>query len=272
LLFLGAGSVIHALGGEQDLRKMGGLRKHAPITFVTLACASLAISGFPFTSGFFSKDEILVAAYHHAPWMYWVGVITAGMTAFYVFRALFLAFFGEPRGHHHPHESPFVMTGPLMVLAVGSLFGGFLSVPKWLAPMLPMPEGGEEPVLMYISVAFGLAGIAIAYLFYVVKPSLPESLADSLGGLYKLVYNKYFVDEIYDATIVHPIEEGSAAVLWRGMDAGLIDGTVNGIARRSRGVGNVLRLLQGGNIRGYAAWVLFGSLLVIIYIGLGGGR
>ena len=272
LLFLGAGSVIHALSGEQDLRKMGGLRKHAPITFWTLLCASVAISGVPFTSGFFSKDEILIAAYNHAPWMYWVGVITAGMTAFYVFRAWFLAFFGEPRHHHHPHESPFVMTGPLMALAVGSLFGGFLSVPKWLEPILPLPEGVEQPWLMYTSVAFGLAGIGLAYLFYVAKPELPESVSSNLGGLYKLVYNKYFVDEIYDATVVHPIEEGSRAVLWRGVDAGLIDGIVNGIGRRSRGVGNVLRLLQGGNIRGYAAWVLAGSLLVIIYIGLGGGR
>ena len=123
-----------------------------------------------------------------------------------------------------------------------------------------------------IALTFAFAGIGLAYLFYVAKPELPETVATSLGGLYKVVYNKYFVDEIYDATVVHPIEEGSRAVLWRGVDAGLIDGTVNGIGRRSRGVGNVLRLLQSGNIRGYAAWVLVGSLLVIIYIGLGGAR
>ncbi len=272
LLFLGAGSVIHALSGEQDLRQMGGLRKHAPITFVTLLCASLAISGFPFTSGYFSKDEILVAAYHHAPWMYWVGVLTAGMTAFYVFRALFLAFFGEPRGHHHPHESPLVMTVPLMVLAVGSLAGGFLNVPKWLEPILPLAEGAGEPMLVYISVGAGLLGIGLAYLFYVVNPRLPDSLAAGLGGAYRLVYNKYFVDELYDAAVVHPIEAGSRTVLWRGVDVGIIDGLVNGIGRRSRGVGNLLRLMQGGNIRGYAAWVVLGSLLVIIYIGIGGGR
>ncbi len=194
------------------------------------------------------------------------------MTAFYVFRALFLAFFGEPRGHHHPHESPFVMTGPLMVLAVGSLAGGFLNVPKWLEPLFPAAEGAEEPMLVYISVAAGLLGIGIAYVFYVVNPRLPESLAAGMGGAYKLIYNKYFVDEIYDATLVHPIEAGSRTVLWRGVDAGLIDGIVNGAGRRSRGIGNLLRLLQGGNIRGYAGWVVLGSLLVIIYIGIGGGR
>ncbi len=124
LLFLGAGSVIHALSGEQDLRKMGGLRKSIPITFWTLMCAGVAIAGVPPFAGFYSKDAILAAAYQHAPWMYWLGVITAGMTAFYVFRALFLCFFGEPRGHHHPHESPPSMWIPLAILAVLSLGGG----------------------------------------------------------------------------------------------------------------------------------------------------
>jgi NADH-quinone oxidoreductase subunit L len=118
LLFLGAGSVIHALSGEQDLRQMGGLRKYTPITFFTLMCAGIAIAGIPPFAGFFSKDEILAAAFERAPWMYWLGVFTAGLTAFYVFRALFLAFFGEYRGHHHPHESPASMTLPLVVLAI----------------------------------------------------------------------------------------------------------------------------------------------------------
>ena len=135
LLFLGAGAVIHGLHGEQDLRQMGGLFKHMRITAITLLCASFAISGFPFTSGFFSKDAILVAAYARAPWMYWVGVFTAGLTAFYVFRAWFLAFTGEYRGHAHPHESPLVMTGPLMILAALSLGGGFINIPHWLEPM-----------------------------------------------------------------------------------------------------------------------------------------
>jgi NADH-quinone oxidoreductase subunit L len=275
LLFLGAGSVIHALGGEQDLRKMGGLRKYAPITMVTLLCASLAISGFPFTSGFFSKDEILAAAYHHAPWMFWLGAITAAMTAFYVFRAFFLAFFGEYRGPHdkHPHESPAVMWIPLGVLAIGSLAAGFVKVPQFLTPLLPAAEeGAGDAWLMYISVAAGLIGITLAYLFYVASPTLADAVASGLGGLYRLVYNKYFVDEIYDAAIVTPVVEGSRMVLWRGVDAGLIDGAVNGVGRRSRGIGAVLRLFQAGNIRAYAAWVLLGSVLVILYVGIGGGR
>ena len=290
LLFLGAGSVIHALSGEQDIRYMGGLRKHTPITFITLFCASLAIAGFPFTSGYFSKDEILVAAYHHSPWMFWVGVVTAGMTAFYVFRALFLTFFGEYRGpnphaaghghghgddhghgHSAPHESPLSMTIPLMLLAVGSLAGGFLSVPEWLEPMFKLSEH-HDPMLVYISVGAGLFGIALAYFMYVLQPALPGRIAASARGLYTLINNKYFVDELYDATIVHPLLEGSKTVLWRGVDAGLIDGSVNGVGSRARGLGSVLRLLQGGNIRGYAAWVVLGSVLVILYVGLGGIR
>src|ERR1700735_4852547 len=144
-LFLGAGAVIHACHGEQDMRQMGGLFKHMKITALTLLCASFAISGFPFTSGFFSKDAILVAAYERAPWMYWVGVLTAGMTAFYVFRAWFLAFTGDYRGHAHPHESPLVMTGPLMLLAVLSIFGGFINIPHWLDPMFGEKTENHTP-------------------------------------------------------------------------------------------------------------------------------
>src|ERR1700734_581399 len=132
LLFLGAGAVIHGLHGEQDLRQMGGLFKKIPITCIVLLCASVAIAGVPFTSGYFSKDLILESAYEYAPWMFWVGLFTAGMTAFYVFRAFFMAFTGEYRGHHHPHESPFVMWGPLAILAALSLGGGFINIPKYL--------------------------------------------------------------------------------------------------------------------------------------------
>jgi NADH-quinone oxidoreductase subunit L len=140
LLFLGAGSLIHALSGEQDLRHMGGLFKKLPVTATTLFIGCLAIGGIPPLAGFWSKDEILAAAYHHAPWMYWVGVITAGLTAFYVFRAWFMAFTGPYRGHAHAHESPAVMTIPLIVLAIFSTFGGFINVPNWLAPMFPHAE------------------------------------------------------------------------------------------------------------------------------------
>jgi NADH-quinone oxidoreductase subunit L len=268
LLFLGAGAVIHGLHGEQDLRQMGGLFKHMRITALTLLCASFAISGFPFTSGFFSKDAILVAAYERAPWMYWVGVLTAGMTAFYVFRAWFLAFTGDYRGHAHPHESPLVMTGPLMLLAVLSLFGGFINIPHWLEPMFG--EKPENQTLAWISAGVGVAGILLAYVFYVAKRGLADSFAKAMNGFYTLVYNKYYVDEIYNAVVVRPLVAISRTVLWRGVDAGLIDGTVNGVGSRSRGIGSILRLLQSGNIRTYAAWVVLGSIVVLIAIGFAG--
>src|SRR6185436_855244 len=181
LLFLGAGSVIHALEGEQDMRNMGGLWNKIPRTFATILCAAVAIAGVPPFSGFFSKDAILLAAHHHAPWMYWVGVITAGMTAFYVFRAVFMTFFGTYRGDHHPHESPAVMTVPLMALALLSLGGGFIDVPKWLEPLFPAAEGHHDFTLVAISVIAGLAGIAIAYMIYVVRPGLADSIAASFG-------------------------------------------------------------------------------------------
>ena len=177
LLFLGSGSVIHALSGEQDMRNMGGLRKKIPITFATMMCAAFAIAGFPFTSGFFSKDAILIAAHSYAPWMFWLGVVTAGMTAFYVFRAMFMTFFGTYRGHEHPHESPPVMYLPLVVLALLSVFGGFINIPAFLDKFFPTGEVPEDSTLMAISVAFGLGGIALAYLMYVVKPGMADSFA-----------------------------------------------------------------------------------------------
>jgi NADH-quinone oxidoreductase subunit L len=289
LLFLGAGSVIHACSGEQDMRYMGGLRKYTPITMVTLLCGSLAIAGFPFLSGAASKDLILEAAYEHAPWMYWVGVFTAGMTAFYVFRAFFLTFFGEYKGkhaqpahhdpdtahqdtHHHgtPHESPAVMWIPLAILAVLSVVGGFINIPRFLEPLFPLQEGEPARWLEYVAMAAGLGGIALAYLFYVVSPGLPESLANSFKGLHNLIYNKYFVDEFYDATVVEPMVDGSRQLLWRVADVGLIDGAANGIGSTARGIGGILRRAQSGYIRSYAAWVLAGSILAIAYIGFVG--
>jgi NADH-quinone oxidoreductase subunit L len=278
LLFLGAGSVIHACHGEQDMRHMGGLRKYAPVTFWVLLAASLAISGFPGTSGYFSKDAILGASYAYAPWMYWIGVITAGMTAFYVFRAFWMTFFGEYRGHGHPHESPWSMLAPLVVLAVLSILGGwFFNVPQILSGMFPIKEAAEtggmsETILTGISVAFGLGGIALSYLMYVINPEIPEKISSSLGGLYTLVYNKYFVDEAYDAVIVHPLVQGSETILWKVVDAGVIDGAVNGVGTQSQGIGSILRLLQSGNIRSYATWVVIGAAVIIAAIGIGGAR
>jgi len=316
LLFMGAGSVIHACGGEQDMRQMGGLKKYTPWTCGVLACASLAIAGVPGTSGFFSKDAILTAAYAHAPWMFWVGVVTAGMTAFYVWRAFWMTFWGEYRGghasaaaghghdahahadnhahaDHHghddhahggqahgghgahgtPHESPWSMLGPLVVLAFLSLAGGFLfNIPKFLESMFPLHEEvANEQMLMGISIAAGLIGIAVSYFLYVVSPEVPARIAGALGGIYTLVYNKYFVDELYDATIVQPLVEGSTAVLWHGLDQGVIDGAVNGAGSGSRSIGGVLKHLQSGNIRTYATWVVVGSVILLVAMGLNGG-
>jgi len=273
LLFLGAGAVIHSLSGEQDMRKMGGLRTKIPWTFGVMLCASLAISGFPLTSGFFSKDAILLAADHRAPWLYWVGVFTAGMTAFYVFRAFFMTFTGKYRGEeHHPHESPPVMMVPLVILAVLSIVGGFVfKVPDFLRTVFPAVEAPEEFGPMAVASAAGLLGIGLAALMYWYKPGIPDSIVGSAKGLYTLVYNKYFVDEIYDAAVVKPLVNGSRVVLWKGADVGLIDGIVNGIGARAKGIGGVLRLAQSGNTRSYATWVAFGSVLLIFLMALAGG-
>ena len=208
LLFLGAGSVIHALSGEQDLRNMGGLRKKIPWTFcdhdVRRRWPSPACRRSP---GFFSKDAILLAAHHHAPWMYWVGVVTAGMTAFYVFRALFLTFFGEYRGEAHPHESPAVDDGcrwrcwPCFRSRAATVRR---SATTW-RPMFPLAEEAHDFTLVAISVAAGLAGIALAWLMYVRAARHGRMRwRGRSAALYTLVYNKYFVDEIYDAAVVKP--------------------------------------------------------------------
>jgi NADH-quinone oxidoreductase subunit L len=271
LLFLGAGSVIHALEGEQDMRHMGGLMKKTPVTFAVLLCAAVAIAGVPPFSGFHSKDAILLAAYARAPWMYWVGVVTAGMTAFYVFRAIFMTFFGKPRGHHHPHESSWIMLGPLVVLAALSLVGGYIPVPEYLEPVLGSLHEDHNTLLVVTSVMAGVLGIGLSFIFYVMAPEIPESIGRAMGGLYTLVYNKFFVDEFYDATIIDPIKDGSTSVLWHVVDQGVIDGTVNGVGHRARGAGGVLKRLQSGYIRSYAAWVVLGALIVIAAISFAGG-
>jgi NADH-quinone oxidoreductase subunit L len=193
------------------------------------------------------------------------------MTAFYVFRAMFLAFFGEYRGKQHPHESPPVMLAPLAVLAVLSLVGGFLfNIPQFLSSVFPAREPVEDSSLMLISVAAGVVGILLAWFVYIAKPAMADSLASGFGWIYKTLYNKYFVDEIYDAAIVNPLVDGSRTVLWKGVDAGLIDGSVNGVGSRSKDVGGLLRLLQSGNVRSYATWVLFGSVVAIVAMALAG--
>ncbi len=190
------------------------------------------------------------------------------MTAFYVFRAWCLAFLGKYRGHEHPHESPWSMLGPLVVLAALSLGGGFIKVPEILHTVFPAAEAPEDTTLMMVASAAGLIGIALAFVMYAWKPGIPDTLARSFRLLYTAIYNKYYVDEIYDTVIVKPVVEGSRVVLWKGADAGLIDGAVNGVGARAKNVGGVLRLLQSGNIRSYATWVLAGSVVIILGLGV----
>jgi NADH-quinone oxidoreductase subunit L len=258
LLFLGSGSVIHALGGEQDMRRMGGLKDKLPITYRTMLVASLAIAGIPGLAGFFSKDEILWQVYSSPQGsraLFAVGLITAGLTAFYMFRLMFLTFHGRPRMDAatlaHAHESPPVMTAPLAVLAAGSVLAGWIGVPKlwaafpdafrvfehWLEPVMvrtALHAGGEahhdaatEWLLMGLSVAVALGGIWVARQFYLRRPELPERLAERAPGLYRTLLNKWYVDEIYGAVFVEGLAKGGGAALSQ-FDARVVDGGVNG--------------------------------------------
>ena len=288
LLFLGAGSVIHAMGGEQNLLKMGGLRKHTPITFLTMVVAALAISGIPPLAGFFSKDEILWSAWAHGhPAIWGVGLVTAGLTAFYMFRLVFLTFSGEERMDEHTrrhlHESPASMTVPLVILAVLSVMGGWVGLPAWmgvnrfaafLEPSLRFTALSEhEPAshaleagLAVLSVAVAAFGIGAAYNLYVVRRESAQALARRFAGLHALLSHKYYVDEIYDALFVNPAVTGSREVLWKGLDVGIIDGSVNGVGRTIQGSADLLKHLQNGLVRSYASWILAGTIAALFYI------
>jgi len=295
LLFLGAGSVIHAVGGEQDMRKMGGLKSYIPWTTLTMGVATLAIAGIPPLAGFWSKDEILWKAYQTS-WIYWlIGLITAFITSFYMFRLLFMTFAGEyrgaqvddhgklhaadgPDGHAHgePHESPAVMLGPLMILALLSLFGGFVGYGNrfehFLAPVFSSGDAAEaasrgtELLLMGLSVLVALGGAILAYVLYVSKPYLPQKIADGLGDFYAAVLNKYYIDEIYAAVFIKPLVDGSTRVLWQGVDRRVIDDTVNHAADGVRHVSDEVRQMQSGNLRSYAGWIAAGAAVVIAYM------
>ena len=286
LLFLAAGSVIHAMGGEQDMRKMGGLRKKIPVTFWTMFMATLAIAGAPGFSGFFSKDEILNEAQRVSPVLWGLGVLTAGLTSFYMFRLLFLTFFGAQRYDErkvHVHESPKNMTIPLIVLAILSVCGGWMAAPQlmggvnhfqhFLAPVLATgaeptaaaaeSTGGGEilQALLGAPVIAGLLGFLLAWWFYIKSPEAPKKLADSLSAPYKLLCGKYFIDELYLAVIVRPLVWISDKVLWHVVDERAIDGAVNGVAFVSRESGDRLRRANTGNIRSYATWIVLGVLV-----------
>jgi NADH-quinone oxidoreductase subunit L len=347
LLFLGSGAVIHALAGEQDLRNMGGLKKYLPITYWTFLIGALAIAGVPLLSGFFSKDEILFRTFtSNSPYrllLWGIGMVTSLLTATYMFRLVFLAFHGERRaaahhpahpeeeepaahvdvapahaaaphggahGHAHaPHDAPPSMAFALIVLAVGSIFAGYVGVPhavggsnrieKFLEPSFevsegrgvetaraadsvplspirpvalqaaePSHEGGEadtstELMLMALSSGVAIAGIVIAAYFWLRSRTAADAAARRMHGLHTLLSHKYYVDELYDAAIVQPIRLLSTVGLWRGVDAGGIDGAVNGIGQTVRSSSNVLRRLQTGSVRTYAAFLFLGVVLIL---------
>ncbi len=282
-LFLGSGSVIHGLGGEQDMRKMGGLKTHMPTTYFTYVIATLAIAGAPLTAGFFSKDLILWQAFSHGALGLWaLGFLTAGLTAFYMFRQLFMVFHGECRAGEqikaHLHESPAVMTLPLVVLAAGSVFAGWLGAPEylwgsrwdhWLAPVFGSPEAHHGSVASEISVTLAtlaLVGVAIylAYKRYCRNGLRIEPDTQAGGLLYRLSLNKYYVDEIYDFAIVRPFTAGSDW-LARVFDPGFVDGIANGIGRTARGMSLLWQNLQSGNVQHYLLGFLVGALALLGY-------
>ena len=335
---LGSGAVIHALAGEQDLRNMGGLKKYLPVTYWTFLIGALAIAGVPLLSGFFSKDEILFRTFTaNNPYrllLWGIGMVTSLLTATYMFRLVFLAFHGERRqaaghaepvdhgghathgshdthGHGHaPHDAPPSMAIPLIVLAIGSIFAGYVGVPhalkgnnrieRFLEPsfeasdasrrleagVAPAVEGGgqlrsvsiqdtqaatdasedresTELQLMALSSGVALAGIGIAWYFWRRSSSAADAMAARFRGLYTLLLHKYYVDELYDSAIVQPIKLLSTGGLWKGADAGLIDGAVNGVGETVRAASGALRRAQTGSVRTYAASLFLGVVLIL---------
>jgi len=283
LLFLSAGSVIHALSGEQDMRKMGGLRKYLPRTYKPFLVGAIAISGVPFLSGFFSKDAILTSAFAQGRYALWaLGLAGAVMTAFYMFRLIFLTFHGEerltPEAKHHLHESPKVMTVPLAILAFFSIVAGYVGLPailgeradlfrRFLEPAIkPAGDGhlslGSEGLLILASVAAAFLGILISYWFYIRNPRVPETLAARLPWAHKLLTNKYFVDEAVGAVIIRPLVRGSELV-YTGFDLKVIDGALNGSAAVAGLMGRVLSAFQTGFVKDYAVVFLLGIALIL---------
>ena len=327
LLFLGSGAVIHALAGEQDLRNMGGLKKHLPITYWTFLIGALAIAGVPFLSGFFSKDEILYRTFtSHTPGrllLWGIGLATSLLTATYMFRLVFLAFHGERRheasaahagthgthGAGHLHDAPPSMAIPLIVLAIGSIFAGYVGVPHALGgsnrietflepsfevaerahgtettaaegtpregvrsvalqqsePAHAPAEGSESTELMLMAISSGIAfaGIGLAAYFWLRNRGAADGVARRMSGLYNLLCHKYYVDEVYDAAIVQPIRLLSTSGLWKGVDAGMIDGAVDGAGLGVQACSGVLRRVQTGSVRTYAGSLFLGVVLIL---------
>jgi NADH-quinone oxidoreductase subunit L len=307
-LFLGSGSVIHGINGEQDMRKMGGLKSHMPVTYWTFLVSTLAIAGIFPLSGFFSKDEILYHSLMDGNIIFWgMGVSAAMLTAFYMFRLVFMTFHGESRVDPsvHPHESPKVMTMPLVVLAGLATVGGLLGIPlfhgwhilhNWLEPVLHfdlayalqqsehmLHEAGRhapswahllqpkehsfwiEVMLMVFSLGVAITGIFGAYMFYIKRPDLPDKVIQGQWG-YDLVQNKYYIDELYDESIVQPTVEGSK-LLWKECDTKAIDGAVNGTAKTIGWLSRQAQVFQSGFVRNYALFIVVGfiSLLLVMF-------
>jgi len=286
LLFLGAGSVMHALSGELNIQKMGGLRKYLPVTFPTFLVATIAIAGVPFFSGFFSKDAILTSAFASGNYFVWaLGLFGAVMTAFYMFRLLFLTFFGkerlEPEAKAHLHESPKSMTIPLAILGFFALVAGYVGLPivfgahlNWFGQFLePVIHAGHEAhlslgtewLLILASVAVAFTGILVAYILYLKRPRIPQSLVARFPKLYKLLYNKYYMDEIYNATFVNSAIKGSEFV-YKNFDLKVIDGAVNGSAASANFFGKILSYFQSGLIKDYALIFLLGAVALLAYL------
>ena len=283
LLFLGAGSVIHAMHHEQDMRKMGGLRKKLPITFLTMMIGTIAISGLPPFSGFFSKDEILAHAFQYSPVLWAVGVLTAFLTAFYMFRMMFLTFSGKYRGTHHAeshvHESPKSMTIPLIILAVLAAIGGIINIPhvfggnEWLAHWLSGAgisqhelalSHSTEFTLMGISVVAAISALLYAYTRYIKGARIPAADEAPRSALAKLSYHKFYLDELYDAIINKPLDVFSR-FFYRVLDTRLIDGIVNGLGWSTNEASKSIRLLQTGNVGFYIFMMVFGIVALLIY-------
>jgi NADH-quinone oxidoreductase subunit L len=298
LLFLGSGAVIHALAGEQDLRRMGGLKNDLPLTYWTFVIGALAIAGVPGLAGFFSKDEILYRTFAGGHTLLWaVGMLTSLLTAVYMFRLVFLAFHGERAhvephaetphdahsGHGHLHDAPPAMAIALIVLAVGSVAAGYAGLPpalggsnrfeQFLTPSLAVVaevhavEASEslELGLMGVSSLVALGGIAVAVFFFLTNRDAADRMAARFGAVHRMLSNKYYVDEIYDTTIVQPICILSEEGLWKRVDVRGIDQAVNGVAETVGGLGNLLRRLQTGSVRTYAASLFAGVVLILGY-------
>jgi NADH-quinone oxidoreductase subunit L len=285
LLFLGAGSVIHGMSGEQDIRSMGGLKKFMPVTHLTFLLGTLAIVGFPGFSGFFSKDEILAHAYEHNRLLWFLGVLGAAMTTFYMFRLYFLTFKGNFRGthdqEHHLHESPSSMTIPLIVLAVLSVVGGFVGIPEVLGGthfleefLKPVFEDSslrmvhhlsEDTELMLMGIAITVMAVAIyfAHDIYVKKNTLPAAEGEELTPVHQLVYKKYMIDELYENVITKPLNFISEA-LYKVIDNEVVDAIVNGIGSMVRWLSSQVRLMQTGNI-GMYIFIMVISIVLILF-------